>query len=283
MKLLNTLTNNNANIVSGTDVGNPFLVAGFSLHDELSIMQDAGLTPYQVLLSATKNCAEMLGYESRLGTIERNKDADLVLLKNNPLENINNTKSIVGVMTKGSWYPGEELNSMLDDIAAKKKSLMQKLTIRNNVFLMLLVIILSLTFLSAILLRPVLYFFNRNKLKSLIRDNAHIKKYRIRFFVTSLSIMSLIILFLIATLPEVVIQSGLPTSLVGVSALVRYQVLLPFVNLIFLISLSIFYVVGILKGDFSTYRKWYTFLIIITSIITFILINYWGFMKLYIL
>ncbi|HKK61081.1 MAG TPA: hypothetical protein VJ951_00895 [Bacteroidales bacterium] len=142
---------------------------------------------------------------------------------------------------------------------------------------------LSLTFLSAILLRPVLYFFNRNKLKSLIRDNAHITKYRIRFFVTSLSIMSLIILFLIATLPEVVIQSGLPTSLVGVSALVRYQVLLPFVNLIFLISLSIFYVVGILKGDFSTYRKWYTFLIIITSIITFILINYWGFMKLYIL
>lgn len=281
MKLLNTLTNNKANIVAGTDVGNPYLVAGFSLHEELSIMQDAGLTPFQVLLSATRNCAEMLGYESRLGTIEKGKDADLVLLKNNPLENINNTKSIVGVMTKGSWYPKEELNSMLEMVAAKKNPLKQKSTIHNNVFMKLIVLILILTFLSTFLTRPVLYVFNRNKLNSLISDNVHITKYRIRFLVISVSIISFICLILVATLPEAAIQNGLPTTLIGVPELLRYELLLPFVNLIILIPLLILYTIALLRNYFSTYRKWHTLLIISASIISLVLCNYWGFIKLY--
>lgn len=281
LKLLNTLTNNNANIIAGTDVGNPYLVAGFSLHEELSIMQDAGLTPFQVLLSATRNCAKMLGYESRLGTIEKGKDADLVLLKNNPIENINNTKSIVGVMTKGSWYPKEDLNSMLEMVAAKKNPLKQNSTIHNNVFMKLLVLILILTFLSTFLTRPILYVFNRNKLKSLISDNVHLTKYRIRFLVISVSIISLICLFLVATLPEAIIQNGLPTTLIGVPELLRYELLLPFINLIFLITLIIIYTIGLLRSELSTYRKWHTVSIISASIISLVLINYWGFMKLY--
>jgi imidazolonepropionase-like amidohydrolase len=282
MKLLNTLTNNNANIVLGTDVGTPYVVAGFSLHEELSLRQDAGLTPYQILLSATRNCAEMLGYESRLGTIEKNKDADLVLLKNNPLENIKNTKSIVGVMAKGSWYSKEDLNSMLEIVAVKKNSLMQKSTIRNNVFMKLIVLILTLTFLSAFLTRPILYVFNRNKLKSLISDNVHITKYRIRFLVISISIISLIYLFLVASLPEAAIKSGLPTTLMGWPNYVKYLALLPFVNLIILIPLLIFYTIALLRNYFSTYWKWHTLLIISASIISLVLCNYWGFIKLYI-
>jgi len=279
MQLLNTLTNNNANIVAGTDAGNPYLVAGFCLHDELSIRQDAGLTPYHVLLSATRNCAEMLGCETRLGTIEKGKDADLILLKNNPLEDINNTRSITGVMAKGSWYSKKDLCSILDD-AAKKNSLMQKITFRNNVFMKLLVILLAITFLSTFLIRPIVWVLSKNKLKSLIHNNAHHNKFRIRFFVISVSIISLIQLLLIATLPEPTIQNGLP-AVIGVSKLVRYETLLPFVNLIFLIILLILYAIALLRNYLSTYWKWQTLLIISASIISLVLMNYWGFIKVY--
>lgn len=283
MKLLNTLTNNNANIVSGTDASVLYTIPGFSLHEELLIMQEAGLTPYQILLSATRNCAEMLEYESRLGTIEKEKDADLVLLKNNPLENIKNTKSIVGVMTKGSWYSKEDLDSMLKKVEVKWIPLKRRLTIHNNVFMKLIMVILALTFLSTFLIRPILYVVNKNKLKSLIKfDKVHIKKYHVRFFIISVSIISLIILFFIATLPEAVFQSGLPPTLTGVPELTKYKILLPFVNLFFLITLSILYTIGLIKNGLSTYRKWHTFSIISASVILLILLKYWGFIKLYV-
>lgn len=103
-------------IVAGTDTGNPYIVAGFSLQNELGHMNQAGLTPWQVLLTATVNAAEMLGYEDRLGTIEVGKDADLVLLRKNPLKNIKNTKKIAGVMVKGTWIPKKSLRRMLKQV-----------------------------------------------------------------------------------------------------------------------------------------------------------------------
>jgi hypothetical protein len=205
----------------------------------------------------------------------------LVLLKNNPLEDIKNTKSIVGVMTKGSWYPKEELNSMLDEVAAKRNPLKQKATIHNNVFMILIVLVLTLTLLSTFLTRPILYVFNKNKLKSLISDNVHITKYRIRFFVISVSIISLIYLLIIALGSEVQIQAGLPTTLVGTPELMRYFTLLPFVNLILLITLLILSTIALLRNDISTYRKWHTLSIISASIISLVLCNYWGFIILY--
>ncbi len=116
-KILKILFDNGARIVAGTDAGNPYVIAGFSLHEEFQYMNSVGLTPYQVLLTTTKNAAEMLGYEKRLGTTEAGKDADLVLLDKNPLEDIANTSSIAGVMTKGVWLPKEQLQRMLDDLA----------------------------------------------------------------------------------------------------------------------------------------------------------------------
>ena len=80
------------------------------------MMNQAGLTPYETLLTATRNPAIMLGYGDRLGTIEINKDADLVLLDNNPLEDIRNTKSINGVIVKGVWFSREELDLILQEI-----------------------------------------------------------------------------------------------------------------------------------------------------------------------
>lgn len=102
-----------ANIVSGSDTGMPYNVPGFSLHKEFLELADAGLTPYQILLTTTVNPAKMLGIDDRIGTIEEAKDADLVLLNKNPLLDIKNTNTITGVMVKGRWFSRSSLNKLL--------------------------------------------------------------------------------------------------------------------------------------------------------------------------
>lgn len=101
-----------ANIVSGTDV----ILKGFSLHEEFELMNEAGLTPYEVLLTTTINPARMLGIEDITGTIEVGKNADLVLLDKNPLVDIKNTQTISGVVTQGKWLDREILDAMLKHV-----------------------------------------------------------------------------------------------------------------------------------------------------------------------
>lgn len=118
-ELLNALNRKGARIVSGTDQFNPYILPGFSLHDELKIMSECGLTPYEVLLTTTVNPSQMLGIENRVGTIEVGKEADLVFLGKNPLENIENTSSVSGVMTNGFWIDKGYIDEMLLDIVYK--------------------------------------------------------------------------------------------------------------------------------------------------------------------
>lgn len=107
-----------ANIVSGTDQGffNPYIVPGFGLHTELELMNKAGLTPYDVLVTTTVNPAIMLGIEDKAGTIEVRKMADMVLLDKNPLEDIKNTTTIRGVMIRGEWFDRKRLDKMLQAV-----------------------------------------------------------------------------------------------------------------------------------------------------------------------
>jgi imidazolonepropionase-like amidohydrolase len=72
-----------------------------TIHDELAYLVDAGLTPMQALLTATRNPAGFLGKFSTLGTVERGKLADLVLLDANPLDDIHNTRRISAVIIRG--------------------------------------------------------------------------------------------------------------------------------------------------------------------------------------
>ncbi len=279
-KLLKTLADNNANIVTGTDVSNPYTIAGFSLHEELSIWQDAGIAPYQILLSSTRKCAEMIGEESRLGTIEKGKDADLVLLKKNPLKDINNTKSIVGVMTKGSWYPESELKSMLAEIAAKNASGMQRLTIRNSYFIKSLLLFMFLSFLSTLIIRPFLFFFNKNKLEVIKAADNNMKKYYIRTLVIVISSLSLILLLVLLTLPEFVLQSGISIIFIT-DLLTRIEILLPSVILLFLIALCILYSILWVRNNLSLFRKWHTLSVISAATILLVLLNYWGLFKMF--
>jgi hypothetical protein len=104
-------------ILAGTDFGNPYILPGFSLHDELGLLVKAGLTPMEALQSATRNPAEFLGTLDQLGTVETGKIADLVLLRANPLTNIANTQKIEAVIIGGRLLDQSELRKMLASAA----------------------------------------------------------------------------------------------------------------------------------------------------------------------
>jgi len=89
------------------------LVPGFSAHRELELMVEAGLTPYQALKTGTVNVAAYLEESDIAGSVEIGKRADFILLNENPLVDIANTRSVHGVYTHGTWHTQSELNAML--------------------------------------------------------------------------------------------------------------------------------------------------------------------------
>lgn len=103
-----------AHLLAGTDMGNPFVIAGFALHEELANLVSAGLTPYEALHAATAEAALCMGEEDLWGTIAPGLSADLVLVRADPLENVAHLRERVGVMVQGRWYPEEELSAELE-------------------------------------------------------------------------------------------------------------------------------------------------------------------------
>jgi imidazolonepropionase-like amidohydrolase len=108
-------------ILAGTDLGNPLMFAGFSLHDELELLVRAGLTPYEALQTATVNPSKYLERERELGTIEKGKLADLVLLDADPLADINNTRKINAVVVNGRLLERPALDELLSEVEGKLK------------------------------------------------------------------------------------------------------------------------------------------------------------------
>lgn len=106
-------------IVAGTDASTSGVVFGFALHDELELLVKAGLTNEEALSSATRTAASWLGIESIVGTIETSKKADLILLDENPLDNIINTKKIAGVFVNGYWLDKKKINAALTDLSKR--------------------------------------------------------------------------------------------------------------------------------------------------------------------
>jgi imidazolonepropionase-like amidohydrolase len=110
-------------ILAGTDILNPYVLPGFGLHDELALFVQAGLKPMAALQTATINPAKFLGVSDSVGTVEKGKIADLVLLEANPLEDIGNTQRISAVVVNGRYLPKKELQKLLAaaEAAANKK------------------------------------------------------------------------------------------------------------------------------------------------------------------
>ncbi len=106
-------------ILTGTDVAVVGIFPGFSLHEELALFVDElGMTPMEVLESATRESAEFLGIADSVGTIRPGMMADLVLLDANPLEDIRNTTRIGGVVVNGTYYDSQGLDDILEAVAS---------------------------------------------------------------------------------------------------------------------------------------------------------------------
>ncbi len=92
-------------IGAGTDTPIGLAVPGYSLHTELSLLVSSGLSPLQALEAATVTPARFFGLDDEMGTIAPGMAADLVLLDADPLADIENSRSIAGVMSRGAWLP----------------------------------------------------------------------------------------------------------------------------------------------------------------------------------
>ncbi|HUQ81985.1 MAG TPA: amidohydrolase family protein [Gemmatimonadaceae bacterium] len=122
-KLLKALADAGAPLLMGTDSPQMFNVPGFALHRELRLMGEAGLTPYQVLESGTRNVGlyveRDLEQDGKFGTVAVGNWADLVLLDGNPLQSLDNVGKRAGVMVRGRWVPKSEIDAGLSALAAR--------------------------------------------------------------------------------------------------------------------------------------------------------------------
>jgi len=113
LSLIGKMNENGVKFLAGTDFPNPYVFPGFSLQDELSLMAKGGMPALDVLKSATINPAIFMNKNADFGSVEVGKLASLVLLNKNPLENIENTKTIAAVIVRGKVYDRKALDLML--------------------------------------------------------------------------------------------------------------------------------------------------------------------------
>jgi imidazolonepropionase-like amidohydrolase len=102
-------------LLAGTDITIPYTYPGFSLHDELQLFVEAGLTPMQALETATTNPALLLGLSKTWGRVERGYLANLVVLNADPLTDISNVNKIDSVVVNGQRWDRSQLDQLLND------------------------------------------------------------------------------------------------------------------------------------------------------------------------
>jgi Amidohydrolase family len=114
-------------LITGTDAPPiPGLVPGFSLHDDLRALVEAGLTPYQALAAATRTPGEFIERSlpggEKFGVVAPGYRADMVLTEKNPLDGLATLRWPLGVMAAGQWYPRARLEAMLEAVARDYES-----------------------------------------------------------------------------------------------------------------------------------------------------------------
>lgn len=121
LSLIGKMNAKGVKFIAGTDFPNPYVFPGFSLHDELLLMVKGGMPILDALRAVTINPAIFMNKTTDFGSVEVGKLASLVLLNKNPLENIENTKTIETVILRGKVYSRKALDSMLEQAKSNSK------------------------------------------------------------------------------------------------------------------------------------------------------------------
>lgn len=108
LQLTKMMYDNGVEVLSGTDIPNFGLVSGESLHHELELLVEAGISPLSVIKIATRNGADAPGILDKVGTIEPGKEADMIVVEANPVDNISNTKKIEAIINDGKFVDREK-------------------------------------------------------------------------------------------------------------------------------------------------------------------------------
>jgi imidazolonepropionase-like amidohydrolase len=118
-RLIKALHDADAGLLLGSDAPQIFNVPGFSIHEELRLLVESGLTPHDALATGTVNVARFLGEEREFGRVAEGHRADLLLLAANPLDDVANVRQRVGVMLGGRWFPEDVLQARIEEIAVR--------------------------------------------------------------------------------------------------------------------------------------------------------------------
>ena len=117
--VLKAMSDAGVGILMGTDSPQIFSVPGFSIHGEMEAMARAGMSPYEILKSGTKNVGEYFQAQDSFGTVAIGRRADLILLNANPIVDIRNASEQAGVMLRGRWLSRETIDARLAEIQAE--------------------------------------------------------------------------------------------------------------------------------------------------------------------
>ena len=119
LEVLEALSDGGVGILMGTDSPQIFSVPGFSLHREMQAMAEAGMSPYEILVSGTRAVGEYFRRSDTFGTVAVGRRADLILLNTNPLEDISNVADRAWVMVRGRWFSESYIQERLERIAQR--------------------------------------------------------------------------------------------------------------------------------------------------------------------
>ena len=116
LELVKAMHSANVLFMAGSDGPDPYVIPGFSLHDELEWLVKSGFTPVQALQAAITMPAQFLNKMDKHGVVEQGRLADVVLLDENPISDIRNTRKIFGVVANGKYYSRRDLDTMLQQV-----------------------------------------------------------------------------------------------------------------------------------------------------------------------
>ncbi|WP_420317807.1 amidohydrolase family protein [Ekhidna sp.] len=122
-QMIKALHENGHGLLLGSDAPQVFNVPGFSIHHELKSVVDAGISPLEAIQTGTINPAKFFGMEGKFGEVIEGASADLILLDQNPLEDLKNLRNPVGVMVRGQWLDKATIDQRLAEIAERAKDI----------------------------------------------------------------------------------------------------------------------------------------------------------------